>query len=228
LAPKYAADQSDRNRETNKEEIEMALSVIGAGFGRTGTESMKLALDALGLGPCHHMREVGGNPTQTALWRAVAKGGEADWDEIFAGYRSAVDWPAAFYWRELSEHYPDAKILLTLRSPESWYASVEKTILKVVQTSTDRESLGVSLIGEGVFGGRLDDRDHAIAIYERNTAEVQASFPDDRLLTYNIGDGWAPLCDFLGKPIPDEPFPHSNSTEEFKEAMAKMAADGGR
>ena len=110
----------------------MALSVIGAGFGRTGTESMKLALEALGLGPCHHMKEGLPNPEQISLWRAVARGEPADWDQIFEGYRSAVDWPAAHYWRELAAHYPDAKVVLTVRSPESWYASMENTILKVI------------------------------------------------------------------------------------------------
>ncbi len=200
----------------------MALSVIGAGFGRTGTESMKLALEARGLGPCPHMKEVMPDPAQTALWRAAAAGELPDWDAAFDGYASAVDWPSAFFWRELSAHYPDAKILLTLRSAESWYASMDNTILKVARASTDPASLGVKLIGEGVFGGRLDDRDHVIAMYEKNTAEVQAAFGPERLLTYTIGDGWEPLCHFLGKPIPDTPFPRTNSTEDFTTMIARM------
>lgn len=198
----------------------MALEVIGAGFGRTGTDSMKLALEALGVGPCHHMSEVTAESGQRDAWRALAKGAAPHWDRIFAGYRAAVDWPAAFYWRALAAHYPQAKVLLTLRSAESWYQSMCNTIIPVVETSEDRDSLGVSLVAEQVFDGRLRDRDHAIAVFERNTAEVQAAIPAERLLVFHLGDGWAPLCRFLGKPLPDGPFPRSNSTAEFQAAMA--------
>jgi len=200
----------------------MALSVIGAGFGRTGTESMKLALETLGLGPCHHMTEVVADPDQVALWRAAARGELPDWDRAFAGYKSATDWPAAYFWRELSAHYPDAKVLLTVRDAESWYASMERTILKVIKGSTDPASVGVKLIGECLFGGRIDDRAHVIAVYEKNTAEVEAAFGADRLLTYHLGDGWEPLCRFLGKPVPDAPFPHTNSSADFDAMMAKV------
>ena len=199
----------------------MTLSVIGAGFGRTGTESMKRALEILGLGPCHHMYEVIASPAQTRLWRSISHGSEANWDEAFAGYKACVDWPSSYFWRELSAYYPDAKILLTIRSPESWYASMEKTIFRTLKKSTDRASVGVKLITERVFDGRLDDRDHAISIYEQNTADVQAAFGSDRLLTYTIGDGWKSLCRFLDKPIPDAPYPRTNSTQEFNANLAQ-------
>ncbi len=203
----------------------MALSVIGAGFGRTGTESMKLALEALGLGPCHHMKEVLAKPEQIALWRAAARGRLPDWDEAFAGYNSAVDWPAAFFWRELSAYYGNAKILLTVRGAEGWYASMAKTIFHTLETSTDSASIGVKLIGERVFGGRIGDPAHAMAVYEKNTAGVQAAFGPDRLLTCNLGDGWEPLCRFLGKPVPDTPFPRSNSAEEFNTLIKEMGGN---
>jgi len=203
----------------------MALSIIGAGFGRTGTESMKLALEMLGLGPCHHMTEVLPDPDQVALWRAAARGELPDWERAFAGYRSALDWPAAYFWRELSAHYPDAKVLLTVRNAESWYASMEQTILKVIRGSTDADSVGVKLIGEKVFDGRVDDRAHVIAAFEKNTAEAQAAFGPDRLLTYHLGDGWDPLCRFFGKPVPDAPFPHTNSSVEFNAMMARVNED---
>jgi hypothetical protein len=206
----------------------MALSVIGAGFGRTGTESMKLALEALGMGPCHHMKEVLPNPDQIALWRALAGGGVVDWDKAFAGYNSTVDWPGAYYLRELSAYYPKAKIVLTLRSAESWYASMEKTILKVLKTSTEPTSLGLRLIGHGVFDDRLDDRDHLIAKFEKNTADVQAAFDGERLLTYNLGDGWEPLCRFLGKPVPEAPFPRTNAPDEFHATVSHGAKPNGR
>ena len=165
------------------------------------------------------------NPAQTDLWRAAAQGNWPDWDEAFAGYNATVDWPAAYFWRELSAHYPAAKILLTVRSAESWYDSMEKTICQVIKTSTDPNSLGVKLVGEGVFGGRIDDRAHAIAVYERNTTEVQAAVPPDRLLTYNLGDGWEPLCAFLDKPIPNRPYPRTNSSAEFAEMMAARTSN---
>lgn len=203
----------------------MTLSVIGAGFGRTGTESMRRALEHLGFGPCHHMYEVIAKPEQRRQWRAIAAGAEPNWDEVFAGYRAAVDWPSAFFWRELSAHYPNAKMLLTLRSAESWYASMEKTIFQVLGASTDRESVGVKLIAERVFSGRLNDREHAISLFEKNTAEVQAAFGEDRLLTYHIGDGWEPLCRFLNKPVPDIPYPSSNAAEDFHTTLARLNPD---
>ena len=201
----------------------MALSVIGAGFGRTGTESMKLALETLGKGPCHHMKEILANAEQIALWRAIAQGDLPDWEKAFAGYNSAVDWPAAFFWRELSEYYPDAKILLTVRSAESWYESMAGTIFKILKASTDPASIGLTLIGESVFGGRFDDRAHAIAVYEKNIATVQAAFTEQRLLTYNLGDGWEPLCRFLGEPVPDVPYPRSNTRAQFETMMSETS-----
>ncbi len=200
----------------------MALSVIGAGFGRTGTESMKLALEALGKGPCHHMKEVLVDSEQIALWRSAAQGDVPEWEEAFAGYNSAVDWPTAYFWRELSEYYPDAKVLLTVRSADSWYESMTNTIFKTLKASTDPASIGLKLIGEGVFGGRLDDRAHAIAVYEKNIADVQAAFTQERLLTYHLGEGWEPLCQFLGEPVPNIPFPRSNPREQFGSMMSDL------
>jgi hypothetical protein len=194
----------------------MTLRVIGAGFGRTGTDSMRQALEMLGFGPCHHMREVMAKPEQRALWRAVAAGAAPDWDHIFKGYVSAVDWPSAFYWRELSRHYPDAKMLLTVRSSESWYESMTMTIFKGISKDDDPASLGIQLITKRVFDDRIDDRDHVIATYEKNNAEVKAAFGPERLLAFEIGDGWGPLCRFLGVAIPDAPYPHANSTAAFR------------
>jgi hypothetical protein len=205
--------------------VDVALEVIGAGFGRTGTESMKQALERLGFGPTHHMTEVLESPEQIALWRAIAAGAPADWDIAFAGYRSAVDWPSAFFWRELADHYPGAKVLLTLRSAESWYESFSNTILPFLGPDESPEAIGPKLIGERVFGGRAGDRAHAIAVYERNTADVEAAFPPERLLTFRLGDGWEPLCRFLGVPAPNEPFPRTNSTEAFRQAFANRRTE---
>jgi hypothetical protein len=197
----------------------MTLSVIGAGFGRTGTLSMKSALELLSFGPCHHMLEVNSSVAQRDIWRGLAAGGDANWDLAFASYRSCVDWPSAFYWRELSEYFPDAKIILTVRDAEKWFESVSHTIFPSLQSSTDLESVGIKLIAQRVFGGILNDKQHAIDIYEKNIRDVQAAFDSDRLLTYEIGDGWEPLCRLLGVPIPALEFPQSNSTEEFTQRV---------
>jgi hypothetical protein len=199
----------------------MPLKVIGTGFGRTGTDSMRLALNMLGFGPTHHMVEVLDNPPQKERWRALAQGAEPDWEHLFEGYNSCVDWPSAYYWRELIEVYPDAKVLLTWRTPDSWWNSFSNTILKSVSNSDDPESLGRALIAEKVFGGRMADRDHAIATYEANVAEVIATVPAERLLVCNLGDGWKPLCAHLGVPVPAEDYPNRNNKNEFFDRLAK-------
>ena len=196
----------------------MSLSVIGAGFGRTGTLSMKSALELLGFGPCHHMGEVNASPVQRDQWRAIAAGDPADWDSVFSGYHSCVDWPAAFYWKALSVHYPQAKIILTTRSSQSWYKSIRKTIFASVGRSKDPDSLGVKLIAQTIFSGKLNDERNAIEIYEKNIAEVKASFDSGRLLVYRLGDGWQPLCRFLERPVPDAPYPRTNSSSNFNQS----------
>ena len=193
----------------------MSLSVIGAGFGRTGTASMKMALEMLELGPCHHMKDVS-TPEQNSYWLAAAEGQKMNWDQVFEGFGSCIDWPAAFFWRELSEYYPDAKILLTVRDPESWYKSMQNTIFNVLKAKPEPFAVAVKLIGERLFEECFDDKDFVLSLYEQNTRDVQAAFSSDRLLTYELGSGWEPLCRFLGKPIPDVEFPRSNSTEEFQ------------
>ena len=198
----------------------MPLEVIGAGFGRTGTDSMREALAILGLGPCHHMYEVNSNEEQKRLWRAVAKGTSPDWNMLFSGYRSCMDWPSAHYWRELIEFYPDARVVLTWRSPESWWQSFEKTIVAGIAGSQDMESLGITLIAKQVFGGRPADRATAIAAYEANVEAVFKAVPAERLLVHRLGDGWEPLCAHLGVSVPDQPYPNRNNAQAFRDALA--------
>ena len=194
----------------------MTLSLIGAGFGRTGTNSMKLALTRLGLGPCHHMTVLLDNPEHQALWDGFARGATPDWDKAFSGFRSAVDWPSAYYWRELIAFYPEAKVILTHRTAESWWASFEKTILVGLSASTDPQSLGLALIRDKVFGGKIGDKAHAIACYEANVKAVRETIPAPRLLVHELGDGWEPLCAHLGVPVPGVAYPSSNNAEAFK------------
>jgi hypothetical protein len=169
------------------------------------------------------MFEVRDNPAQLPYWQALARGERPDWDAVFAGYRSQIDWPGARYWRELAAHYPQARIILTVRDPEDWYASVEATILKLLAqrgSIGDPHVSGVvdmahAIVDIGEFGGRLNDRDYAIAVFNQRIADVQAAFPASRLLTFNVEDGWGPLCTFLEREIPAISFPRLNSSRQF-------------
>ena len=201
----------------------MPVSVIGAGLGRTGTLSLKIALERLGFGPCHHMLEVFAHPAQAATWRDAAEGRAVDWDALLAGYGSAVDWPSCHFWRQLSDRYRHAKIVLTVRDADSWYASMAATIGKLADTASDPPdpqaravlAMGRLVIMEQTFGGRLAEPEHAKDVFRRHNAAVTAEVPADRLLLFNVAAGWRPLCRFLDRPIPKEPFPRTNSSEEF-------------
>jgi len=197
----------------------MSLKVIGTGFGRTGTDSMREALNILGFGPCHHMLEVMASEEQRKLWRALVQGAPPDWSQLFAGYSSCVDWPSAHYWPQLIEAYPQAKVILTYRTPESWWGSFEKTILLGIGQSVEPASLGIALIAKQVFGGRPGERANAIAVYEANIEAVKATVPPERLLVHNLGDGWEPLCAHLGVAVPDQPYPSRNNATEFQTSI---------
>lgn len=204
----------------------MTLSVISAGFGRTGTMSLKLALEELGLGPCHHMIEVIENgAAQVPLWND-ALADNPDFDAIYAGYNCAVDWPTAAFWQELATHYPDAKVILSTRSAESWYKSISETILATVWApdkwpaqATEWFTMVTKVI-ERSFGDARD-KDAIIAAFHAHEAAVKAAIPADRLLVHAARDGWLPLCTFLDVPVPDAPYPRTNSKEEFFEHMKK-------
>lgn len=208
----------------------MPLEVIGAGFGRTGTNSLKIALQQLGYRKCHHMKEVFKSPRQAEYWDRISRGERPDWEEVFEGFRASVDWPSAAYWRELIEAYPEAKVVLSVRDPEAWYRSVSETIYPVSYViprwlgwfqptiwrvmNTNRR-----LIWQGVFDGRFEDKAHAIEVYERNTEEVKRTVPPERLLVHHPADGWKPLCQFLGREVPDTPYPRVNEAAVIKRAV---------
>jgi hypothetical protein len=199
----------------------MALQVIGAGFGRTGTLSLKLALEQLGFGPCHHMLEVFAHPESIPLWIAAADG-RPDWDAIFQDYGSAVDWPTATFYRELAEHYPDAKVILTERDPESWFASTQATIfgLDLPPDSQDPWTVMVGKVIGELFEGCMHDKETVISVFQAHNARVREVIPPERLLVYQVSEGWAPLCAFLGVPVPEAPMPKVNTTEEFQAHIA--------
>ena len=201
----------------------MALEVVGAGFGRTGTMSLKLALERLGFDKCYHMIEVMQHPDHVPLWERAHQGEPIDWAALFEGYRASVDWPSCNLWREQLAAFPGAKVILSLRDPVKWHESVMNTIWpssRDAAASDDPRQRAFGqwaqrIIWDRVFDGRIEDRDHAIAVYEAHAASVRAEVPADRLLEFDPGDGWAPLCAFLDVPVPEEPYPRTNTTEEF-------------
>ena len=207
----------------------MSLEVIGAGFGRTGTMSLKLALEQLGFAPCHHMAEIFAHPEQAPAWHDAAKCPPTDWRAFLKDYRATLDWPSCYFWRELGEAFPDAKFLLTERDPEAWYKSMSQTIFEIMARSgevADDPVRGPQLrmaryiVEERTFGGRTD-HDHAIAVYRAHNEAVKRTIPPERLLVYDVSEGWAPLCKHLGVVVPETPFPRTNSTEDFRARMIR-------
>ena len=213
------------------------LQVIGAGFGRTGTSSLKMALQTLGYGMCYHMSDVNHN-NHAEQWLRKENQGTIDWDEVLRGYKSAVDWPTSLHYEELAERYPDSKIILTVRDEDSWYESIRSTVYKTYtlipawrRWLIPKLGLWVKmlrrLVWDGVFHGRLEDAEYAKKIFRDHNNEVKRKWPADRLLVFNVRDGWKPLCDFLGKPVPDNtPFPHSNQSKGSKRKIHKLRMQG--
>ncbi len=207
----------------------MSLKVIGAGLPRTATWSQKLALELLGFGPCYHMSEVLDHPEHWPLWERAARGEAIDWEEIFAGWGSTTDAPGCHFHGELAARYPEAKVVLSLRDPEQWFTSTQNTILSdaVAGSHGARGSLAmIEALGWG-SDPRLRDKAWMLDRFHRHIDEVKAAIPAERLLLYRVSDGWEPLCDFLGVPVPEGPFPQVNSTDEFRAMISARAADGG-
>lgn len=202
----------------------MALKLIGAGLGRTGTLSLKLALEQLGHGPCYHMAEVLMDPSRGQSWVRAADG-QADWHSIFEGFAATVDYPGCAFWRDLIQFYPSAKVLLSVRNPGDWFESTQQTIFSEEQSKPMVQSSLKEFFDKTVFetfGDRIHDRDYMIGAFQRHNDEVQSLVPPDRLLVYEVAQGWPPLCQFLGVPVPDSPFPRVNSREERARILASQ------
>jgi|SRR5579859_2132954 len=229
------------SRESQKSQ---GLKVIGAGFGRTGTLSLKVALEQLGFGPCYHMVEVFGHDEHLPYWEAAANGEVVDWNKIFGAYQAVVDWPACAYYEQLMETYPDAKVLLTVRDPDRWYESAQATIFKRSNPDQGLERLTKQLlvslaslkmpnlkrriqminktVWQNTFDGRFLDRAYAISVYQRHIEQVSKRVPADKLLVYEVKQGWEGLCAFLNVPVrKDTPFPHLNDRESFGKDVAR-------
>jgi hypothetical protein len=205
----------------------MTLAVVGAGLGRTGTVSLKGALEQLLGGPCYHMTEVFSHLDEhVPVWHAATRGEPVDWEALLGGYRASVDWPASAFWRPLSEAYPGAIVLLSVRDDaQTWWRSADRTVFDAMRKELPPEMAAwyamVSDLWRSTMGESWDDPEVAMAAYERHNAEVRATVPPERLVEWRPGDGWAPLCEALGVPVPDAPFPHENTTADFR-AMAQL------
>ncbi len=208
----------------------MTIKVVGAGFGRTGTLSLKVALERLGFDKCYHMLEVGQNEGHIEAWSGLSRGETVDWDELFTGYQASVDWPSCNYWKDQLEHFPQAKVILSRRDPERWYDSVMNTIYPssaAGRHSKDpairsRVEMVFEVIWDGIFDGRMDEKEHVIGVYLAHNQRVIDSVPAERLLVFEAASGWAPLCEFLDCPVPDEDYPSTNTTAEFQQRIAAM------
>jgi len=212
----------------------MDMDVIGAGFGRTGTLSLKIALEMLDRGPCMHMLPLLDDPERATLFARAAEGDLSSLDKALEGHRSTVDWPGTYFWRELTGKHPDAKVVLTVRDPQKWYDSAHSTIFQAAQSAPrdgdDSVTAGLamvrSLIWEGTFGGRFADREHAVRVFTEHNEAVRREVPADRLLEFEVSQGWQPLCDFLGVPVPDAPFPRANDSATFQARIRERQSAG--
>ena len=211
----------------------MSVQIIGAGVGRTGTLSLKHALEELGYQKCHHMIELLHNPPQLPYWKELYKTGNTDFDTMLKGYTAVVDFPGAIFYKELMQHYPDAKVILTVRDPERWYKSAIDTIYNMpkgfgrfmmklvgmfkppVRHVSNTLDFANEAIWLGFFQNNFSDKARAIDIYNKWNEEVKRYVPKEKLLVFEVKDGWQPLCDFLNKPVPSTPFPKVNDTAEF-------------
>jgi hypothetical protein len=199
----------------------VTLRVVGAGIGRTGTMSLKLALEKLLGGPCYHMLEVFPRPDHVGIWHGAIRGEDIDWESLFDGFVASVDWPSGAFWREQAEAFPEAVILLSTReSADAWLRSCDRTIFEMFRHGP-QEGMGkwYAMVGDLLrerFSKNVLDPEEAKGAYERWNADVRANADPSRLVDWQPGDGWGPICEALGVAVPDEPFPHTNTTEEFR------------
>jgi len=206
-------------------EKSMTLKVIGAGLGRTGTRSLASAFEKLNFGPCYTVNTVKKNPSHVAIWNDAISGKTIDWQSLYKGYGSAVDWPTVSFLPQVLQAYPEVKVVLTLRDPKEWYESAKATIFEALELSQynpnppgrNRPAVELTrrLVLEMMFQGQYKDEARAIEIFNQHNHQVKKIVPADRLLTYRVTEGWLPVCGFLGVAVPNEPFPKSNDRAAF-------------
>jgi hypothetical protein len=209
----------------------VTLQVVGAGVGRTGTQSLKYALERLLGAPCYHMMEVVAHPEHIEMWQRAVDGEAVDWDALFADYRAGVDWPAVGFWRELSAAYPESIVLLSVRDTDGWWRSADQTIFEMARRPPPDDDPVFTPLARmvddvlGRFSPDWSDEVAAKAAFERHNDDVRRAVPGDRLVEWRPGDGWEPICAALGLAVPDEPFPRFNTTEDFR-AVVGLDAPG--
>ena len=202
------------------------MKVFGTGFGRTGTMSLKIALEKLGMGPCYHMREVVSHPSHIKIWYDISRGKHPNWNRLFKGFNSAVDFPVSLFYNKLINKFPDAKFILTIRDFDKWYISTANTIYKVPSILPEWFqqvvypikmfiAMQVNLIWVGLFNNKFSDKESARIVYYEHIERVKKVIPSDKLLIYEINKGWEPLCEFLNVDLPEMPFPKVNDTAEM-------------
>lgn len=203
------------------------MKLINAGLGRTGTTSLKGALDRLGFGPVYHTTDLFTSPKDLDLWEGAMEGEEVDWRAFFAGYEVA-DWPVGLFYKDIIRAHPEAKVMLSVRDPEGWFESINGTLkqmqsfnLPIPQVRRVKRFLNVYAI-EGLFEGKVDDKAFMVDFFERHTQGVKDFVGEENLLVYGVKEGWVPLCDFLEVEAPDEPFPRLNQRGGIRELAAKM------
>ena len=218
------------------------LKVIDLGFGRTGTMSLKYALEELGFAKCYHFIELYDNPEHPPIWLSASQGEPVDWERIFEGYQATVYWSPCYDYLELLKRYPDAKVILTVRDPEKWYQSMHDTIYKFNRLTFLRKVFLLTMglfkpelkrlyavwhlqehtTWQNTFKGQFHNKKYAIEVFTNHIEEIKSKVPADRLLVFNIKDGWEPLCHFLKIPVPDTPFPRVNDSTSFIELRNKL------
>lgn len=216
------------------------LKLINVGLGRTGTTSLQVALEKLGFGTCFHMFDIVGDEERLAHWeKIVCDGVPADWKALFEGYTSAVDGPCAVYYPQLMETFPDAKLMLTVRDPESWYRSTYDTLYQFALRGARNPAppgsrparmgrLTNTLVWDGLFQGRFSDKEFAQDVYRRHNEEAVRRIGADNLLVWDVKQGWEPLCAHLGVEPPEgEEFPHVNDTESMLRVIRGVGGSAG-
>jgi len=220
-----------------------SLKIVGAGLPRTGTHSLYEALNLLGYKTYHMIELIQGQKFRDfELWTSYFRGDRnvSDFaDEIYAEYDAAVDFPTANAWQDLAAYYPDAVVILTERaSPELWWESMRATVISdnfFLYTLRRMHPLFRAVGETARHAWKKDlgwtvprtpndsDRDAMIEFYKRNSQAARA-FDPKRTLIFDVRQGWEPLCAFLGKPVPDVPFPKGNTRREFRHRFLKITA----
>lgn len=208
------------------------LKLINAGFGRTGTTSLQVALERLGFGPCYHMFDIVGSEERLGQWEKIIYDGQhPDWEAVFDGFTSAVDGPPSLYYKPITEAFPEAKVILTIRDAERWYQSMYDTLYQFALRGGDNPPgsqqdrvyrLTKTMTWDGFFGGRFPEKEHAIAAFQKHNEEVINGVDGSRLLVYDVKQGWEPLCTFLGVDVPAEDFPHVNDTASMRKNLGLL------